>query len=363
MTSILIKGGTVVNADRAFRADVLTQDGKIVAVGENLSAPAGATTVDAGGQYVMPGGIDPHTHMQLPFMGTVTMDDFFTGTAAEVTPIRELDRIELGSGSRGPITEKIQSAFFDIVGLKNMSQATVELLAKDLNAQGGVFCPSPKADMKLWNSHPKVYLDVARAGEAKCPYCGTVYRLKAGEHFHGTGGASAPPTLTVAVLTHNEAHRIEACLKSAAFADQLLVVDSGSTDNTVAIAQGLGAGLASGLIAAEGFEPFARNRQGLVGSEGALTQGLQIVFGGAEGLGRGLERGLGVVQGRATLIDLDLQFRQAGALGQTHGRRTGRLGAGDEAVPAEQVPLARHQPGAHGQGSGQGRCPGSVGDA
>jgi dihydropyrimidinase len=38
--------------------------------------------VDAGGQYVMPGGIDPHTHMQLPFMGTVTMDDFFTGTAA-----------------------------------------------------------------------------------------------------------------------------------------------------------------------------------------------------------------------------------------------------------------------------------------
>ena len=63
----------------------------------------------------------------------------------------------------------------------NMSQAPVELLAKDLNAQGGVYCPSPKADMKLWNSHPKVYLNVARTGEAKCPYCGTVYRLKAGE--------------------------------------------------------------------------------------------------------------------------------------------------------------------------------------
>ena len=82
MSSILIKGGTVVNADQAFKADVLTQDGKIVAVGPNLQAPAGATTVDAGGQYVMPGGIDPHTHMQLPFMGTTTMDDFFTGTAA-----------------------------------------------------------------------------------------------------------------------------------------------------------------------------------------------------------------------------------------------------------------------------------------
>jgi len=82
MTHLLIRGGTVVNADRAFLADVLTQDGKIVAVGDNLTAPAGATVVDAGGQYVMPGGIDPHTHMQLPFMGTTTMDDFYTGTAA-----------------------------------------------------------------------------------------------------------------------------------------------------------------------------------------------------------------------------------------------------------------------------------------
>ena len=82
MSSILIRGGTVVNADQAFRADVLTQDGKIVAVGPDLQAPAGASVVDAGGQYVMPGGIDPHTHMQLPFMGTVTMDDFYTGTAA-----------------------------------------------------------------------------------------------------------------------------------------------------------------------------------------------------------------------------------------------------------------------------------------
>jgi len=82
MTSLFIRGGTVVNADRAFLADVITQNGQIVAVGENLTAPVGATVVDALGQYVMPGGIDPHTHMQLPFMGTVTMDDFYTGTAA-----------------------------------------------------------------------------------------------------------------------------------------------------------------------------------------------------------------------------------------------------------------------------------------
>jgi len=79
---ILIQGGTVVNADRQYRADVLCVDGKIVAVAQDLPVPAGAQIIDAGGQYVMPGGIDPHTHMQLPFMGTVTMDDFFTGTAA-----------------------------------------------------------------------------------------------------------------------------------------------------------------------------------------------------------------------------------------------------------------------------------------
>ena len=82
MTSLFIRGGTVINADRAFLADVITQNGQIVAVGENLTVPVGATVVDALGQYVMPGGIDPHTHMQLPFMGTVTMDDFYTGTAA-----------------------------------------------------------------------------------------------------------------------------------------------------------------------------------------------------------------------------------------------------------------------------------------
>jgi len=81
MTTI-IRGGTIVNADRAFRGDVLCFGDKIVAVGESLDAPANATVIDAGGQYVMPGGIDTHTHMQLPFMGTVTADDFFSGTAA-----------------------------------------------------------------------------------------------------------------------------------------------------------------------------------------------------------------------------------------------------------------------------------------
>ncbi|NOX69720.1 MAG: dihydropyrimidinase [Gammaproteobacteria bacterium] len=80
--TVLIKGGTVVTADQTYRADILCTDGVIRAIGENLDTPTGTRTVDAGGQYVMPGGIDPHTHMQLPFMGTVASEDFFTGTSA-----------------------------------------------------------------------------------------------------------------------------------------------------------------------------------------------------------------------------------------------------------------------------------------
>ncbi len=80
--SVHIKGGTVATADRTYRADVVVEGGHIVAVGENLDVSSGAEVVDAGGCYVMPGGIDPHTHMELPFMGTVASEDFFSGTSA-----------------------------------------------------------------------------------------------------------------------------------------------------------------------------------------------------------------------------------------------------------------------------------------
>jgi len=78
----LIRGGIVVNHDREQLADVLCVDSKIAAVGQDLEAPPGAEVIDAGGCYVMPGGIDPHTHMELPFMGTVASEDFYTGTSA-----------------------------------------------------------------------------------------------------------------------------------------------------------------------------------------------------------------------------------------------------------------------------------------
>jgi uncharacterized Zn-finger protein len=57
----------------------------------------------------------------------------------------------------------------------------IELSATDLNPQGGIFCPNQQAGMVLWNNHPRVFLDVGKTGHAKCPYCGTVYQLRAGE--------------------------------------------------------------------------------------------------------------------------------------------------------------------------------------
>ena len=82
MSHILIRGGTLATADGEYRGDVLVSGETIAAVGPDLDAPAGARIIDAGGAYVMPGGIDPHTHMELPFMGTVASEDFFTGTSA-----------------------------------------------------------------------------------------------------------------------------------------------------------------------------------------------------------------------------------------------------------------------------------------
>ncbi len=78
---LLIKGGTVVSGRRMFRADVLVEDGKIVQVDKEIKKDCGRL-INAEGHYILPGGIDVHTHMQLPFGGTVSADDFFTGTRA-----------------------------------------------------------------------------------------------------------------------------------------------------------------------------------------------------------------------------------------------------------------------------------------
>ena len=78
---LLIKGGTVVTATESYTADVAINKGKIVGIGENLNFNA-EKVVDASGKLVLPGAIDAHTHMQMPFGGTVSADSYLSGTRA-----------------------------------------------------------------------------------------------------------------------------------------------------------------------------------------------------------------------------------------------------------------------------------------
>src|ERR1700690_3303715 len=82
MPSTLIQNGTVVNADATTRADVLIDGGIIKEVRPGIPANSVQTVVDATGLLVLPGGIDAHTHLDMPFGGTNSIDDFTSGTVA-----------------------------------------------------------------------------------------------------------------------------------------------------------------------------------------------------------------------------------------------------------------------------------------
>ncbi|WP_243387866.1 dihydropyrimidinase [Bacillus kexueae] len=77
----IIKNGTVVTASDTFSADICIENGVVSMIGHELHDPQ-AEIIDASGCYIFPGGIDPHTHLDMPFGGTVTKDDFETGTIA-----------------------------------------------------------------------------------------------------------------------------------------------------------------------------------------------------------------------------------------------------------------------------------------
>jgi dihydropyrimidinase len=81
MSKTLIAGGTIVTGTDTYKADVLVDGEEVVQIGKSLEA-SGAKRIDADGKYVIPGGIDVHTHMELPFGGTFSSDDFETGTRA-----------------------------------------------------------------------------------------------------------------------------------------------------------------------------------------------------------------------------------------------------------------------------------------
>src|SRR6195256_484672 len=77
----LIRSGQIITATDNYKADILIEDEKVSVIGAKLEMEADVT-IDAAGKFVIPGGIDPHTHMELPFGGTQASDDFRTGTIA-----------------------------------------------------------------------------------------------------------------------------------------------------------------------------------------------------------------------------------------------------------------------------------------
>ncbi len=81
MNDLILAGGVLVTAEGSFRADIAVCDEKISAIGVDLPND-GAEVIDVSGARVMPGFIDGHTHMEMPFGGTVTADDWASGTAA-----------------------------------------------------------------------------------------------------------------------------------------------------------------------------------------------------------------------------------------------------------------------------------------
>src|SRR5258706_15740537 len=78
----IISSGSVVTATDTYVADVAITDGKITAIGTDLSRENATKVINASGKYVFPGGIDVHTHLDMPFGGTTSADDFESGTRA-----------------------------------------------------------------------------------------------------------------------------------------------------------------------------------------------------------------------------------------------------------------------------------------
>ena len=83
MEKVIIKNGTIITDSEKYQSDILVADGKIVEINSNIE-DSSARVIDANNQYVLSGGIDPHVHLEMPFMGEVSADNFESGTKAAV---------------------------------------------------------------------------------------------------------------------------------------------------------------------------------------------------------------------------------------------------------------------------------------
>jgi dihydropyrimidinase len=155
----LIKNGTVVTSAESVRADLLIDGEKVAAIGTDLGATAD-TIIDATDRYVMPGGVDPHTHMELPFGGSFCSDDFETGTRAAAfggtTTIVDFAVQDAGEGLRQGLDrwlEKAEKACTDF-GLHVIVREVNDQVLKEMDELVGEGVTS----FKLFMAYPGVFM-------------------------------------------------------------------------------------------------------------------------------------------------------------------------------------------------------------
>ena len=157
----LISNGTIVTADGSYSADVLLDGERIAQIGLNLTASANAEeTIDATGKYVIPGGIDVHTHMKLPFGGTFAKDDFETGTRAAAfggtTSI-----VDFAVQSRGKTLREGLDAWHALAEGNAVTDYGFHMIMSDVNddslAEMDGLVAEGVPDFKLFTAYPGVF--------------------------------------------------------------------------------------------------------------------------------------------------------------------------------------------------------------
>src|SRR2546423_6143935 len=106
--SVLIKGGRIITAADDYVGDVYLEGERITLIGESLDLQADKV-IDAAGKYVLPGCIDPHTHLDMPFGGTITADDFESGTISAAVGGADTPRRLCFAGQGEPVFRRARN--------------------------------------------------------------------------------------------------------------------------------------------------------------------------------------------------------------------------------------------------------------
>jgi len=158
MYDTVIQGGTVVTASDTVAADVAITDGKIAAVGMALQ---GKETIDAKGKYVLPGGIDVHTHLDMPFMGATTADNFESGTTAAACG-GTTSLIDFAIQMRGEPLSKGLDTWHEKAGGKSVIDYAFHMICTDLNEarlkEMDKFVGGGITSFKLFMAYPGIFM-------------------------------------------------------------------------------------------------------------------------------------------------------------------------------------------------------------